>query len=60
MQNTFTYSVITGNISNSLKNEKIATGVSQCFCVSQWKSIASAVQKVVGLIPREHILIKNV
>ncbi len=36
MQNAFTYSVITGNISNSLKNEKLATGVSQCFCVAQW------------------------
>ncbi len=25
-----------------------------CSCVAQWKSIASAAQKVVGSIPREH------
>ncbi len=29
-------------------------GLVNCSCVAQWLSIASAAQKVVGSIPREH------
>ncbi len=32
--------------------------ISMCSCGAQWWSIASAAQKVVGSIPREHILMK--
>ncbi len=28
--------------------------LNMCSCIAQWLSIASAVQKVVGSIPREH------
>ncbi len=30
-----------------------------CSCVAQWYSIASAAQKVVGSIPREHMYWKK-